>query len=390
MKKNFYINIALLGFILLFTYDFLIYFTDKDYIVIYKTVYFLLLIFIILISNLSGLNRSNEQNNFWFQYLFFIFVILYLIRLIFDLYIFEIINLTYKSPITYLIIFVFSTFIAWYMIKNVDFNYKTVSQTSLIVGFVYFILSFYSIYNNFSIDIRVDAADSIDSIAFGHMGVIVLAISLHLFLNLNNKYWKLFSLFFLTLGILVVVLSASKGPFLAALVVFILFSFYSKIKSFFLIGFILLINYIYPFLNFINSTLFFERVLSTENYSDEGRNILLAQGLNDFYKNPILGSSFLLSDGEFKGEYVHNIILESFMATGFFGGIVFLIMLFISLKHVVELLSVSKIYFFYSMFFLDSLIYGFFSRSLVNLTPFWISIITIFFLHKSMSDIKAN
>lgn len=388
--KNPFIYLPLIGFFSLFLYDFLIFFINSQQIVFYKTIYFLLLLIIVGIGFLKKSNASKQIKITFFPILFFSFVFFYFLRLVFDLYMAEIYHSIYTSKLTYLIIYTYLTLIVWFIVKDVEFNYSVVSKSSLLIGVFYTILSCISIYNNFSLEVRVDATRGIDPIAFGHMGVIILSFALHLLLNKKEYVWQFIGLIFLFIGSLVIVLSASKGPFLAASIVVLIFSFYSFRKFFYFLLLIFLGSLYFPIFSEIDSTLFYQRVLSASNYSDETRSTLISQGISEFLSSPIVGSSFLLKENSYKGEYVHNILVESFMATGLLGGGVFITIIFMCFKYVFFLLKTSRIYFFYSLFFIDSVIYGFVSRSLINLSSIWISIIIIYYLYRSLDSWKGK
>ena len=109
-----------------------------------------------------------------------------------------------------------------------------------------------------------------------------------------------------------------------------------------------------------------------------GRNIYYNQGWAIFSDNPLLGQSFLLTSGDIKGDYVHNSFLESLMAGGLLGGILYIIMTLWGVTCSYKLINNRSRYIFFALFFIQMLTYSLFSRSFIALPLYWISLSSVF------------
>jgi O-antigen ligase len=171
----------------------------------------------------------------------------------------------------------------------------------------------------------------------------ILSLSILLFMAKNKEYklpqmQKIFLRATLLLGLIVLFLGSSRGPFLSGILtsLLIIFFYFRSIKfsvryTFFLLC-VVFLSYIgtanYIERNGITLSMI-DRITKTADEKTSGeeehRDILFRTAIEQFIQNPLLGDQIF---ERFDYSYPHNIIIESFMATGMVGGILLLIMLF--------------------------------------------------------------
>lgn len=233
---------------------------------------------------------------------------------------------------------------------------------------------------------------------FGQYGASLSILSLFLLLKSNTSNTHIRTIFHLIgflLGFIGIFISASKSPFLALILVTMLFLIfkYGNVKAIILMGLFgtILYFYFFDFLLLMNSYFksdFLNRLLYTIEVGEDASRIdLLKAGWSDFIKQPILGNAMLIQKNDFIGSYPHNLFVEAFMAIGFFGGLIFF---FWSLKCILAARKIIKKmpeHSWVGLLFLQYFIFGMFSGNLYSNDLFWIfSILTIIVL----SDNRFN
>jgi O-antigen ligase len=176
-------------------------------------------------------------------------------------------------------------------------------------------------------------------------------------------------------GVLTMILGASRGPILGFTICLFIFTLYRlnnlrKLSISGTIVFLLILSFAFFLVFNLNSDDFYviERLNSLNE--DDTRKQLLSSALSDFYKNPIFGHQFVLSDG---GWYPHNIYLESFMSLGIIGGSVFIILILFTLIKIFKIfLNKQKTLFITAFIMLIYIIVGLTSSSLYGFYYFWI------------------
>src|SRR5690606_13694819 len=95
------------------------------------------------------------------------------------------------------------------------------------------------------------------------------------------------------------------------------------------------------------------------------------QGIKQFLQSPLVGDSFLISEGEFRGYYPHNLILESLMTTGIIGTFFFFIWLFGTIKKSYLVLRYDLAYGWLPLLFIQYFAFGLTSKSFYTNYLFW-------------------
>lgn len=211
----------------------------------------------------------------------------------------------------------------------------------------------------------------LNPISFGlYGGYLMLTCSWTLLMIKNNFSKIVVKLFYLLLilGLINLILSASRGPFIFTLIAFffMLYVHFSKVKfsvkySFKLLSIsLILVVFFFVLFQYFNKEgidfAVFDRLFSTvENVQSgekEERNYFFTEAINMFLDSPVIGNQFVLKS---TGGFPHNMILEVLMATGLIG---FLLYFLTILKLVINISVLKK----YSQYY--SLIIGLFVLSI--------------------------
>lgn len=309
---------------------------------------------------------------------YFIFWILLIIRIVYDLYIrIDIVVNPGQARETMIFVFFVCLIPALSVYKSLStidfqkaFNY-------IFWGHAFLIPVFF--FNNpllFSLDstgYRLSGNIAMNTIAFGHYGVTLALLAFYWGTTVSKRSLKLLSYFLILIGSFVMLRSGSRGPLIAFAAGFI---FYYVVKQRTSVGamtialFLLSILYalsdfIFDGIRAISPTLAARLTLS--GYSTEfeefstGRSSLYDEALNSISDSPLWGNSFAIfnSDGSFI--YSHNMIIDAFMALGVFGGILFVIMIAFAITNSRHMVSFKFQHWWIALLCIQYIIYNLFS-----------------------------
>lgn len=213
---------------------------------------------------------------------------------------------------------------------------------------------------------------------YGQYGTTLSILSFYmLVVKKINLRWFIYLVGFIV-GFITIYISASRSPFLALLLCMMLFMIvrYGGLKSILIITSCGLVLYLSFFQimsligEYFQSSFLIRLELALEE-GNSGREDFLYQGFDEFINSPFFGNAFLIQNGVHAGSYPHNLILEAFMATGFFGGIIFFIWV---IKNIVvsRLVIMKRLEFdWIALIFYQFLIFAMFSGSLYKSNLFW-------------------
>lgn len=175
----------------------------------------------------------------------------------------------------------------------------------------------------------------LNPIAIGYFGSLLSISSLYFLLVVKKTRWWIYLPLFL-FGMLMLVLGASRGPFISSMfsILFILFYrfriSYSKVITLLKSLFVVLITGIF-LAQVIGTTITLEDFslynrlskMAEDRQKDkkETRDYAWSSAWQDYLDSPIIGKQFV---GTYDSYYPHNIILEVPMATGTIGSLLFL------------------------------------------------------------------
>lgn len=368
----------------------------------YSTILRLMVGIVALLIIFINFNKINIFKKNLFLIIFIFFIFFYCLRIYVDTIILDLPLL--KEPFYYWIWFYGAClvpFLAVTLCDKVGFiNNNTkyyLYLTLLVVTILSLIFGSSMMASEYSQDLYNSGRfrlESINPISLGHIGVILSALSIYFFKPRNYFLFSLVNLIGFVLGVYLTILSNSRGPLIALCFILILI-LTRKYKNFVivipiflsLLSFLLL--YLYSFVSVNYEIYTFDRFLSiggsVSNLDDE-RFYLYKSAFNGFFNYPVFG--YGLEDYS-SGYYPHNYYLEAFMATGFFGGISFLLVSFYSFF---KSLFFDYKYLWISIFYIDNFISGMFSGAIYSSANFWVSLALVFslILYKNRLDFDVN
>ena len=179
--------------------------------------------------------------------------------------------------------------------------------------------------------------DYLNPIAVGHAGTSLVIMSIFFILKKKFSFQTLLPYVAFPLGIFIIGLASSRGPFLALVLVlfFMIWTGILRISKKRALALLIISLLGVPFLigriavsesSITKRIGTIHEILSGER--EEARSIMWVDAWEQFLDHPLLGSSL---DEKHSMFYPHNVIIESFMATGLFGGIAFTSLVVLSL-----------------------------------------------------------
>lgn len=281
--------------------------------IFYRTIFFLIALILLLNSDLKKLLKARHIQ------LFLLFFSLYFIRVLFD-------TLIMPKELGFPIEKYYSFTIGVVMIPALAFNFR-LEKTELekafkIIVLIFFLICIYSLFvSNFQFENgsnRLWGGKTLHPIGLGHIAVTNIVISLYFFKGFKNKNILLIvSNIFISL--ITLSLTESRGPIVALFLMMIIYLFFiggieKNNKYLVVVIFFVLALLLSLFSEFNNRVAY---TITNGGARLEHWRIATEQ----FISNPIWGSSL---EENVNKIYPHNILIESFMALGIFGGIIFI------------------------------------------------------------------
>lgn len=328
--------------------------------------------------------------------LIFFFLFFYGIRLLWNIYIDGYEQQIFNNNITCYIYLIFLCAIPYITIRNIAWDIIDISYILRILIFLFLaglLFSFKAFLSDLVAGVehyqgRAEANEYLDTIGYGHLALtFVLACYSYLKIKKNNNgRWIYYC--FIVFGVLSIGLANSRSPILALLIIIgiMVIQRVSIIKIIASILIILTIIYNIENLNeffverfnspFIERTMMIFEVGMSD--ASNGRDALFSSGLEMFKNNPVVGHSIVLTEGGFRGSYVHNAVIEVLMGLGIIGGILYFFINYIAFFASYYLIKNNSKYIFFSFVFIQHFIFLQFSRSLLLLPLYWVSIASVY------------
>lgn len=341
---NFYVIFCLAGFLISSFLPSILKIQGQGINIIYRV---LVLAFSLIIISTNIFSKKFNYKVFNFCTLFIIFWGFYSLFLLKDIYI-EPVRLASNKSYSEYIQFAFgAVLIPSFGFMVLDFkklNFKVILN---IIYYIIYALLFISLLsrNNNNVTGR-DVGDlEIGVLVYGQYGTMLALLSIY---KLTNEKKGIFSILYIAgiiLGALIIFVSASRSPFIALILSTVFYFvikkgtkgvFYLSIPAVFISVFFFQIMELFGSLFKSN---FLDRLVSTFEKDNE-REKLFKVALREFIDNPFFGKNFLIQTKPYIGSYPHNLFVEAFMATGFFIGMILVILfirtLFIKGKYVIQ------------------------------------------------------
>lgn len=360
-------------------------------------------LFVSIYGILIFLNFSNKyfkkRSEFFLVVLFYI---LFIIRALYDSYRIDI-QMGTKGEV-YLL-----RWLSIVVLPSLPFflNFKSQSIFSLLKGFKLSVIAFFMVaivfYRKYLfMDYRtlhhtegLSYDNMISPLIFGYVGL--FGISIFLWEWFHKNFITKISLFLLFLSLFGLFYSGSRGPFISALIILLIIVFLKikSIKSVFNITLAIALL-VFSFLKFINVSnsklierflLLYKELNTGSNKIGSNRGQIWYDSILQFFDSPIFGSGI----EEFNVKYVaHNMYLEAFTSTGFLGGMIFFVLIFITLKKSIFLLKINHYSGFLSILFISRLITGLLSSSIQDPVIWFLILLITTSYYNSKNEINSR
>lgn len=218
---------------------------------------------------------------------------------------------------------------------------------------------------------------SLNPISVGHLGASLLLLSMWpLVHQASQVYWKaLYGLLGL-LGLYLLLAAASRGPLLALIIVILFYVAAQDLKRFakILPIFVLLLWAASELGTYLESSENYkvfgraESALSGEDQSVAGRQISYRGAAQQFLEHPVFGDALEEKQTMY---YPHNVILESYMATGLVGGVSFTVLIAYGILAAFKIAKAKAQHGWIALIFIQYLVGAQFSGALYTSTTMW-------------------
>lgn len=382
----FLIFLSIFGFPIFVTVSLLIGFNTSDGSVIYRFLIVLLSITVIIfqIKKIPRLKLNAVT----------IFFILYTLRITYDLTLRGITTTYIENSKIFLFYFggiIIPTIAISFMKINFEKLNNLIFRISLIQCF-FILVGLYLLYGFDLISLLTDrylftsneinngSGSPLNPILVSRCGATLFILLLVNILFGKIKLKSLSALIAFVISVSLILLGGSRGPLVScvilSLISFFLFFKNSNIKNI-IFGFLFFLSIFFGFEYLINSysesinlvSRVNESLLSSDQISF-GREEHFKSAFKQFINNPILGDKIFDNYSNF---YPHNLFLESFMALGLFGGLLFIFIIFRNLVNFQQKKNYINLYVLFSIF----LLFVCTSGSIWNSIEFWVILILI-------------
>ena len=241
----------------------------------------------------------------------------------------------------------------------------------IVFGIIGLVLNFYLIFHagNLSLGDQLISGrlenERLNSIAYGHLGVSTALVSL--WAILLKKEINILTVLGLFIGILGVVASGSRGPFLSLAVCAVLILLQLKFRAtkfsvIFAAIFVAVFLIFGLFIDFDN--IYILNRVETSMFEDDSRSRIFGDAYHAFLDNIFLGAGYPFD------AYPHNIVLEAFMSSGIFSGALMVATLAIGVIASVKVLK-DKNFSWVSLLFMQYLLFSMVSSSIYYSNILW-------------------
>lgn len=327
------------------------------------------------------------------DFLMFIFILWYGIRLVYNIYWERIEQTTFNNRSTYIVYYVFLCVLPYIIGRRIYWervNMKKVLWVLFVLFLVGLVVSCRDALavvasGDSAYEGRFGANTLLDTIGYGHMAL-SFVFTCYCLMSFYKSSWRWLLLMPMLFGLVSMGIANSRGPWVALMVVVgILFCIRIKLKVVMitvviLLMFLLNIESINVFFQEYFNNNFLGRLLTIFEFDLEnpsGRGAFYKEGIEMFLDNPLFGRSILLME-DLRGGYVHNVIIEVLMSIGIIGGILFLFINFKIFQYALYLFRQKSQYIFFALMFIQYFIFLQFSRSLTLLPIYWMALACVF------------
>ncbi len=382
----------------LFAYDGFTYLPEESNFALFKSLYYaaIFVAFVLIIALQTRRGRIPHIAIGRVSYVVQAFVWLYFVRVFYDFMVAGVDQEIVTNPFAAVFLYANAAiipFYGFYCFRWDLVDLRKLNTAILLIFMTMGMVSMYYILSDRAIeyigdDGRFMGNESMDTIAFGHLGTSLVLMALALFHQSGIRLWhKLLSVGAVAVGLFISVAAGSRGALVALIVCFIAYLYMNGHKLKILIGLPVLAALFLALLPVLNDVLssFGNQALERLYASiydpnsmaagvTSGRDVLYEKAWHNFTGSPLVGSSLFVD-----GEYVHNSVFESFLGLGIFGGLLYLYLIGYVIVRAFKLAEQDKRYLFVSLLFIQYILYSLFSRTLSMLPLFWLSMYLVIY-----------
>lgn len=270
---------------------------------------------------------------------------------------------------------------------------------SLSIGLIiaYFHAAVNTVQTQGSSDVRFDANSTVNTIVYGQTGCALALVSIYGIVTYQKKLLRLLFAVAFVIGMLSIAKAGSRSPIvvMAMVTTFFFMAKLGKLKGIIIICLFAALVFVFigPIIELFNSmgsTLIARLTNAVETGESSGRDLIWKNVLNLTSQSPIFGVYYVIPSGNGAGFYPHNFFLEVFMATGFVGGIPFIILVFVSLSRSFTLIKMKHPATWIVVLYLQLIGYGMFSTGLYSSQDFWVLIFYIMSINLNVKKISPK
>lgn len=244
----------------------------------------------------------------------------------------------------------------------------------------------------------VDRSTLISPLTISYTGTLLASLALWRFASYKDTIWvRSLTLGLLTLGFYVSMIGSTRGSLIVIIIVYAILIVTNLLNrnsfgKILLIGLAGGVTYLVSaFTSGGGATMarfstLFEQVEYFDQEAGSGRLEIYKDAIAQFVSSPLLGSSI---EENVTRSYPHNIVIEAFMATGVFGGLVFCIILILGGRIALRLLSTADPRSWIAIVFINFAVMGMVSGSIIA-PGFWYSWFALMGLKGITGDIRAG
>lgn len=342
-------------------------------------------------------SRDNNTDIYTFDAFVWLFLFLYGSRMFYNIFIEKIPQGNFENRNTFIVYYLFLCILPYILSRRIPYNELRIQQFLLSLAIIFFIglvlsakqaillVATESIYK----DARFGANELLDTIAYGHLALSFVITLFSIFVLLKSN-WKFLLILPIVFGLISMGIANSRSPFVSLIVILLVYlSSKIKFKTILIFGLVLILlisnlNLINEFFKNYFESSFVERFLTIfefDVHNSSDRDVLYIEGLKMIKEYPFFGHSIFLLGTETAGLYPHNVFIEVLMSIGIFGSLIFFYVSYYALKYSYYIIKNRSNYSFFALIYIQYFVYLQFSRTIMVIPIYWVSLGTVFSIY---------
>lgn len=354
--------------------------------------------FILIVTSPSKRVKSKNRT---IVTVYTVFMVVYLIRILLDIYDRDIFVLPDFKRMVLQYMFVAMIPAIWATIRSANYiDFERLNQWLMYGGVALMLLTILNQNSLIAIEYeemtRERSNVAMGSLNLGYSCVTCFIIFFSWLVSHKNgkRIWKIIVVFFMLVSIVVMLRAASRGPFVTFVAILLFYGF-SKMKNkafgtliILSIGLLVWVNMsiILEWLGNISPLMEQRMAASIYEEDSSGRDNLYANAIEIFLQNPIIGKQFVLDTGF----YTHNSILDVMIGLGSVGALVWLSMIWNDFKYSYQNIVNKSSLMIISLISVSSVLKSFFSGAIYYDHKLVICLMLLFIMSGREEHIKSS